>query len=362
MHTAALGGCFLLGLLSPQEALFRPDDLRLCLPEGEPRAVAATLQAQVQAAAWPEEWSVLRTPTPWLSVAGWELWAQLLAAEHASATPDPLRRAALAVLATAQGRSDAAWAHFAAIGAHPPAAAAAIAALLPGVGPHANPGLWPPQLAAGAVLQPALPPASVDPQNGGILWTRMEIVPFAIGAAQVGLVVALEPSGVEITLSHLGGPPVDCSVKMPAPRGFRVSIEYVDWMRQDKVGEPLAVHLQPAGEPVVLWARFEEVGQALPAVRPGPLPAQLREGGLWWIGAAAAADPLMQRVAALTEKLLGIPVELTSHAPNPAESWTGTLVRVPEKEHASWLAQMAGAIEEYLLGDPLALHAGSPPR
>jgi hypothetical protein len=147
-------------------------------------------------------------------------------------------------------------------------------------------------------------------------------------------------------------------VRLPAPADFEISVEYVDWLRQEAHGEPLEVNLVPGAEPVVLWGRFEERMVDLPGVRPGPLPAQMREGGLWLIlGEGVRSDPLLDEFARLASGLLAVPVRVVERAPESAESWTGTILNVPRERRSDWLARLAGAIEIHLLGDPAALGA-----
>ncbi len=328
------------------------------LPESAARANWAAVTSVTAPATFPSEWSVLHTAEPWSRATGWQLWAKLMADEAGASAPDPSRRAALAVLAARQGRSDAAWGHFSRIGAAAQWEAAAMPALLPGVAAPARAGGLPAPLPADVLLSPCLPPPTVNSETGAILWTKATASGIEIGGAKVGLVLALDPSGVEIDIQHLSGPPVRLFVRLPAPTDFEISVEYVDWLRQETHGEPLEVNLVPGGEPVVLWGRFEERQVDLPGVRPGPLPAQMREGGLWLVlGKGARSDPLLDEFARLVGGLLGVEVRVAAAAPETAANWTGTVLHVPGERRSDWLARLAGAIEIHLLGDPAALGA-----
>ncbi len=346
-----------------QDDAFEPNATPIELPEGPAKSVWSGVTAGTEPAAIPAEWSVLLGVEPWAKPETWRLWARVLGQEARASAPDPARRAALAMLAARQGRSDAAWAHFTAIGASSQWAAAAMPGLLPGVTQPAGPGGLPRALPADALLEPCLPPASIDPETGSIVWTRVAARNIEIGGAKIALVLALEPSGLEIDVEHLSGPPVRLFVRMPAPPGFAITIEYVDWIRQETHGEPLEVNLVPGGEPIALWGRFEEQSEDLPAIRPGPLPAQVREGGLWLVlGEKDSRDAALEEFARLSAELLAVEVRIVERAPDVAEAWTGTVLRVPRERRAAWLARLAGALEAYLLGDPLALGGPSGPR
>jgi hypothetical protein len=332
------------------------------LPESAARATWAAVASDTVPAVFPAEWSALRAAEPWTTAAGWELWAKLLAEEAHAPAADPARRAALAVLAARQGRSDAAWGHFVKIGEAPPWQAAAMPALFPGVASAAGAGGLPAPLPADVLLSPCLPPPTVDPETGAITWTKATVHELEVGGAKLSLVMALDPTGVEIDLQHLSGPTARLFVRLPSPADFEISVEYIDWQRQETHGEPLEVKLVPGAEPVVLWGRFEERMVDLPGVRAGPLPAQVREGGLWLVvaegvNAGARSDPLLDRFARLASDLLGVGVHIAERTPEASTSWTGTILHVPREGRAAWLARLAGAIEIHLLGDPNALGA-----
>jgi hypothetical protein len=332
------------------------------LPDSAARATWGAVQSDTVPASFPAEWNAVHASEPWSTAVGWKLWAKLLAEEARAPVADPARRAALAVLAARQGRSDAAWGHFVKIGETPAWEAAAMPALLPGVAASARAGGLPVPLAADVLLAPCLPPPTVDPETGAVRWTKATVHELEIAGAKLSLVMALDPTGVEIDLQHLSGPPVRLFVRMPSPADFEISVEYIDWQRQETHGEPLEVNLVPGAEPVVLWGRFEERMVDLPGVRPGPLPAQVREGGLWLVvgegsSQGARTDPLLDEFARLASGLLGVGVRVAELAPDASTSWTGTILHVPREGRAAWLARLAGAIEIHLLGDPNALGA-----
>lgn len=288
----------------------------------------------------------------------WLAWASWLAAEAAAGRAgedaDPRRRAALALVALEQRRWNDAWHHFARLSAHPELAAGLMPRCLPGVpaGAGVLPGGLPAPLADGVVLRPAPPPPPAGPARLGET-RRAAAHGLRIGTAWVDMAVLVEPAGVEITLTHVGGGPARFAVRLPQPAGRRIGIEYADWFRQDTLGEPLAVELVPGCEPVTLFGRFVPFDRDLPASPGADLPAGLKGGGLWIeVGGACEALRLEAgAAAAAVGELLAIPAGLRDPRSVPAAGpFSGTVVHLADPARArSVLAALASAAEAHVL-------------
>ena len=355
-----------LPLLACALATAEPDAPAVELPDG-PAAVAwAGVGQETAPAPLGGSWLAERTTR----AAGgaddplevrWLAWARWLGEEAAAEQADPERRAGLALIALEQHRWDDAWRHLAHLAAHPGHAAGLMPRLLPGApaGSEALAGGHSAPLPDGVVLQPAPPPAAR--REGGRVQTRRATVHgLQIGAAWVDMAVLVEPAGVEVTLTHVGGAAARLAVRLPQPAGQRIGIEYNNWFRQDTVGEPLAVELAPQSEPVVLFGRFVPTDHPLPASPIGRLPSQLTGGGLWIeLGAnCEAIRPRARAAAAALGVLLAIPTGLRDPLdPPPAGAWSGTVLRLADPEGAdAVLAAIASAAEAHVLQDaPQAL-------
>ncbi|MAF64683.1 MAG: hypothetical protein CMJ84_03350 [Planctomycetes bacterium] len=288
----------------------------------------------------------------------WLAWARWLKAEAADAGehPDPQRRTGLALLALEQRRWGDAWRHLARLSAHPGFAAGLMPRLLPGAPADAEilaGGLLAP-LADGVVLRPAPPPAT-ERAGRRIQTRRATVHGLRIGAAWIDMALLVEPAGVEVTLTHVGGAATSLAVRLPQPAGRLIGIEYNDWFRQDTVGDPLAVELTPECDPVVLFGRFVPTDHILPASPAGRLPAGLDGGGLW-IEVGPTCEALRPRARAAAKalgELLDIPAGLREPiAPPPASPWHGTLVHLADPQQAeSVLTAIASAAEAHVLPD-----------
>jgi len=282
--------------------------------------------------------------------AEWTAWAAWLAGEAAATEPDPRRRSALALHALRQGRWGSAWRHFEALGATPEWAAAVMPHFLPGA-PTGRARALP----DGALLRPAVPPASGEAGAWRFETREAWARGVRIGAAEVELRVLVEAAGVELTLRHTGGGPTTFQVLLPEPAGMAIRVEYLDWMRQDTLRQPLPVSLAPGGEPVVLFGRFLPSESRLPATPAGALPPQLARGGLWLeVEPLSSSEPLARAAATALGRALDVPAGLRRPSDPPSGApWSGTVVRVPDGAEAGrLLASIAAAAEDYLLSRP----------
>jgi len=320
------------------------------LPEGP----AARAWASVDPAApIHDEWmsglgedalGVLTAPEPWELPAGWSAWSRWLTAEERA----PAESAALSILAARGGRSEDAWAHYAALVADPAIAAAAMPRLLPGIPHTAKPGA---PLPDNCLLHPTPPPGALEAARGRIrpVTASSELV---VNGATLRLVISIEPSGVEVTLHHLVGGPATVRVQLPELLEREVRVSYIDWMRQDARNEPLTARLTPEMEaPVQLFGRFLARGERLPATPSERLPIQLLKAGLWiepqgeeepsaWHGAAAAA----------ISEALGVPGGARGGAGAPEGALSaGTVIHIPKgPEGRRSLARIVRATEAWL--------------
>lgn len=220
----------------------------------------------------------------------WERWHAALAAVRAK--EDPRARARLALLALEQGRYESAWRHLEAASAAPDVLAALLPRFVPGVeaGAPLERGGRAAKLADGARLAPALPPpVAADVEADPLRSPRTMRAEVDVGAARVALTIALESEGVQIDVAHVSGGAAKLSIVLPRSEEHDISAEYVDWYKQDTLGAPLALEVQPGDEPHVLFARFEPRAPLWPTRTPEELPASVRSGGLWLV--SDPADP-----------------------------------------------------------------------
>ena len=352
-------------LLGLSAALFPPS-----LQEDEPQAgFALRFPAGPAAEGWsqvdiettpaelPSEWEELLVPGTWSYAGTWSRWLELLAAERDAAALDPARRALLAYLAMEHGRSEDAWRYFESLAEHPAWSAALAARLWLGREVVPTAGGEPATLPQGVLLTPRLPPGSSIASGAGLIWREAKIHGLRIGQTRLSMRIAVERDGVQVDLRHLSGPSAKLQVLLPVPLGYERQIEYVDWAKQETLGVPHVVELEPDSEKLSLWVRFLPGELALPAVIPPSgateLPAMLREGGLWLVDRAESPDgsqPLMQALAEGLGPLFSIETHLLSPSPRGAISGTGTVVQVPAgAQREAFLALLASAIEARVL-------------
>lgn len=289
------------GPAGPARALeLPPIPLARLLDKLEPRQAARAVAPELGAAGVAPglEPGALEQP------AGWAAWRGALTATLDGARPEASAR--LALTALEQGRMRDAWRHLELAAADPALAAALLPRFLPGVarGTALDTGGFPAALPDGVVLRPALPPPLSAPTPGDAQRPErraMRVSGLAIGAAVVELKVAVELEGVQIEVAHLSGGAARVALVLPRAEEFATATEYVDWYKQETVGAPLTIELEPGAEPHVLFARFEPKDLRWPTRLPEELPRALAEHGLVLLAADEAGE--RERLGALAREL-----------------------------------------------------------
>jgi len=322
---------------------------QLVLPDG----AAAKAWAQVSADTPPAalDWGAAGAPTlaSWEAGATWSAWSQALASA-AREPNDVTARARLCLLAKSQGRDQDAWRHFAALVAEPSHAAAAASYLFPGVplDSELQAGGLPPALPDGTILTPSVPPLAADAPSPLVL-RSMHFDGVRVGEATLGLDLEVSNSGVEVTVRHLSGGAALVGVLMPRVEGFPFYVEYIDWMRQDELGEPLVIEVQPGDEEHAFFARFREERATVPTRIPEHLPATIVRGGLWFDFEGSDQPPaFFAQLQQAFAQLLDVRVELHSAATGTRIG--GQIIRVPSgPERAARLRYLAASVERFVL-------------
>lgn len=223
--------------------------------------------------------------------ATWKTWRTAL--ERTLAAEDPASRARLALVALAQGRHRDAWQHFEHCAPEPALLAALLPCFVPGVerGTLLAQGGRAAPLADGAVFRPALPPHVAPAPGTDPRFVRRAVAlgGIVVGGATLALQISVEAEGVQVEITHESGTAARVRIVLPRSEEYGVSAEYVDWTKQDTLGEPLEVALAPGDEPHVLFARFEPRDPRWPTKLPDDVPAAIGEHGLVLIG--PDADP-----------------------------------------------------------------------
>lgn len=317
--------------------------------------VGAETAAHDPAQDWAELAALLGQAEPWSEPGAWELWASLVEAEAASREADPRRRAGLALLARAQGRDADAWAHLAATGADPRWTATTLPYLFPGIGFEAAPGGGgrPARLSDGARLAPALPPDAHDVLFGRSAKSELRLRGLEVGAGRIDVRLALEPTGVELELTHAGGGPVRLEVLLPTPPQRELRLVYVDWIRQDSAGVQ-RVELSAEDEhPRQIYGRYEPRREPMPASPTGEGPAGLGLGGLRLVPRSEGVTPTLVAAAAALARVVGVEAEVGpagSHRDPTERAFDGVVVEVgPGAAGARTLARIVSAAEAWRL-------------
>ncbi len=328
------------------------------LPESEAARAWAAVGPQTVPASIDEG---LLVAAPWLveiskasAQERWQTWADWLHLEAGADETSLPCRAGLLVLAADQDRWEDAWAHFSRLGGSPEWTAAMMPYLLPGISMAERPALG--GLAAplpdGVLLHPALPPALPGDPRGSLRHRIAKIDGIRLADATINMQITVEPSGVQVDLLHVSGGAVTLSVLLPETFGREITIEYIDWMREDVPHQALTVQLLPGSEELNLFGRYSRVGERLPQVPKGDLARGIRNGGLWF---DCGEDPQLKQESLSFAKALGrvfdLPVGLTSAANPPlVEPWTPTVCHLPAGAAGRRkLLALASAAERYAL-------------
>ena len=328
------------------------------LPAELPAALVGHLAPEGSAAEW--------GGTTWSRPETWELWSHWLAEAEAGSVE---ARAALCLLARAQGRARDAWGHFAALGPEPAWAAAVAAYLLPGVPPgtRIGPGGVPDALPEGVRLAPLVPPTSGRTGPGRVEWRTGTWRGLRIAECAVDVSVTVESTGVQVDLAGVDGRATHLSVRVPTPEGFEDEVAYLDWSRiEDPQGRPLLgraipLAIEPDGEVRALYTRTLERRPTLPTGMPDRLSRQVEEGGLVLV--LPPDDPerrSIERIAAVLAERLGVPVAVRGRG-EPATGWSGTEVELGGgSAREARLAYLCSSIEAFVLRDGARGEVGAP--
>ena len=291
-----------LGVLMLLQASQAPqgDRTGVTLPAGPAARAFAGVGAGTAAMDLPTEQASAVDFAAWDRPEAWQAWADAVRAETGTSQPDAQRRASLARAALSQGRWDDAWDHFAATGGSPGICAALLPQFLPGV-QTAQPsaaGVALPEgrfamglggqvraLPDGVLLRPAIPPPSVPAAQVplGRTWIdrrEMRLEELHVGTATVSMRVALESDGIQIEFVHRAGGSARVRVLLPELADFEVRVAYIDWMRQDDVGEVLEVAIAPGDDAHTLFGRFKPRSVAWPTNLPQNSPRAIADMGL----------------------------------------------------------------------------------
>jgi len=336
------------------------------LPPGAAAETWGRVGEETRPTALPGELAAALAGDPWSRPGTWELWAELVAAEKAALRAgepaDPARRATLCLLARAQGRSNDAWEHYAALRDHPTWTAALTPHLIPGVplppAARATIAGRSEPLPDGVLLTPLSPPAASRARPDQVGWRSATVRGLRVGEATLDLVLTVEPSGVQIDLTHVSGGAARLALRIPEPEGFEIRIEYLDWLRREELGEPIEVVLEPGEETRSLYARVLERYSDLPTSRAQKIPAQILEGALvFQLDPGDGERGEIERLTRALAGLLEVDVLLAERGQETASS--ATTIHLPEGEaRDGHLRYLAGAIECFLLGE--AAPAASP--
>ena len=324
------------------------------LPDGRAAKVWAGVGPRTRPAELPPDTIGLLRPDAWSTGSTFERWARLLREEAAAPGADAERLAVLCLLARSQGRARDAWRHFESLSAHPRGAAAVMPFLLPGVPAHTavEPGGVPAPLPDGVVLRPLAPPAQGKVPVGVLEWRTARIEGLRVGEAVLRLTIAVESTGVQIDIEHVSGGPARLGLVVPEPEGFEIRVEYLDWMRQDSLREPLMLEVAPGEEePHSLFGRVLERRSAAPTGSVRRLPRQIVEGGLTLV--VPPDDPqraLIEAAAASIASLLEVEVRVRASDAPRGDGWTETTVQLPEgAARADRMRYLVSAVEGFVL-------------
>lgn len=244
------------------------------------------------------------TPTGgWNSAPAYERWAELLALEARAQQPTPACRAELALCAAAQGRSEAAWTHFAAAASDARLAERLLPVLFPGVPPEHAPGALglPTALPDGALLRPMLPPGALA-RRGHLVRSEVSLSGITVGAARLRLALRVDLDGAQLDFVHEGGGPCRLRVALTSPLELAIDAHFSDWEQREPDAEgAIELVIDPGSERVALWARFAARPASWSGRAPAALPAEAaRAGYALWI---PAEDPEREALAGLARAL-----------------------------------------------------------
>jgi hypothetical protein len=325
-----------------------PGELPLTLPPG-PAARAWNSTESASPAKLDATVAALARGETWNDPAAWEAWAADLLAERAEPGADPDRGARLALAALGQGRSEAAWDHFAALSGRGAWLAALAPALVLGVEPGS-----PAVLPDGARIAPALPPLDRPTSERVLGWGRLErrgttLSELRIGDAVVELRVAVEYDSLQIDVKHVSGGAASATFVLPEMLDFERTFTYVDWERTQP-GAPLAVAISAETPEIVISCRFQPFRIGWPMTLPDALDERVLRHG--FDVSVPSGDPLEPRVrgfAAALARVTGHPARVRTSGGTPAEPALSVGFEPAQEHRDAKLRSLTQALEHYAL-------------
>jgi len=304
---------------SPAELILPPSTAASAWERARARLADPTSSASTQpAATWPA------TPAGgWSSAPAYERWAELLELEAAASAPSAARRAELALCAAAQGRSEAAWSHFAAAASDARLAERLLPVLFPGVPAEHAPGALglPSALPEGVLLRPMLPPGALA-RRGHLVRSEVTVSGIRIGAAQLRLALRVDLDGAQLDFVHEGGGPCRLRVALTSPLELAIDAHFFDWQQRETDAQgAIELAIEPGSERVALWARFAARPATWSGRAPPALPAEASQAGYaLWI---PEADPERAALAGLARALTRVCGTRFDLVERPASAFAG---------------------------------------
>ncbi|MFT5291231.1 MAG: hypothetical protein ACI8QS_002611 [Planctomycetota bacterium] len=281
---------------------------------------ASTVPAIIPVKPWPV-WG--EAGGGWDQVEPWQRWSELVRAEAAAETPNPGRRAQLALCARGQGRDQDAWAHLELAAVDPNLLAMLLPSFLPGVSVRSSlevlgstgpvlPGGIPGDLRSGDTLRlPEPPPLTFALSRTHDVFApfwRVENVP--VGESRISVSLVMNADGIEAEVLHQGGPPVELIIILPTPTHQAIRTLYANWERLDDPHRAITLELSaedPKGE---IWGLLEPRATRWPKVLPEGVDQRLADGDMRLVG--DTEDPFLIAAARGLGLLLEAPVELVA--------------------------------------------------
>lgn len=288
------------------------------------------------------------------TTATWDAWgADLVALGGGDEARRGAARARLALVALEQERPDDAWDHLAALRGDDAALAALLPRFLPGVpaGAPVGAGGHAGALPDGVELRPALPYEPRREGSGAWAPRAAKLDGLVVGKARVGLEIAVEGEGVQVTVRHQGGEAANLKLRIPRHPEYAIEAEFVDWWQQDALGEAWELELVPGGEEHVLYGRFKGGIAARTKLVPKSVPSQLALHGMVVLVEPGCAErDALASFAKAVGAACGIAAEIVETRPEPSAARAPLLVdwSDPQARRADW-PHLAGRIERFVL-------------
>lgn len=298
----------------------------------------------------------LKAGDAWSSSETWLLWSEWLTSQDAETSVEKAaaRRAGLAWLALEQGRNEDAWRHFTACANAPEWMALLMPRFLPGTPPEYAPGAAgrPEELPDAVLFTPCIP--SMPPSPSGVLLAREATIrDLVVDGARFDMKVLFDSYGVQLDFEWKSGGPANLLVLIPEPDGYKIRVEYLDWIRQDEKRVPMLVELSEQTPQVSLFARILSTQSLWPGSGTGGVPAEMRRAGLWLEHDSGESElELLRAVAQAAARVLGLEVRVRESGTQPADNKPrGVVLRVPPPgpERQRKLAWLASTLERYAL-------------